>query len=536
MSGTATANYRCVARAPHGDAARTEFVTDRDVLAGVAHDAAFVQGSASALVTPHDETGVAAALRGAAHVLPVGAQSSLTGGATPMGEAVLSLARFTRIDLLENGVRVGAGVHLRDLQAALAGANRYFPPVPAYDGAQVGGAVSTNAAGPATFKYGAVRGWVQAITVVLAGGDVLDLERGQCLASLDGHFEVVTSRGTLHVPVPTYVMPNVAKCSAGYFAQPGMDLLDLFVGAEGTLGVITEVTLRTVTPAPKVAAAFVPCRSEAQAFALTRALREEAFLARAGDELGLDVSAVEYLDARSLDLVREDGADRRVHVALPPGARALLLVQFELQDEHAARMNDDLANALLGEADDGPVTRLVRLLVRFDLVDHAEIAPPDDACRRMALLALREAVPDGVNTRVCRAQLEGRGVAKVGVDMIVPFERLEEATNAYRSAFESRGLDHAIWGHLSDGNLHPNVLARTPGEVEAARDAVLVLGKVIMALGGCPLAEHGVGRNLTKQELLRRMYGDAAIHQMRLVKRALDPDGKLAPGNVFTQT
>src|SRR5207247_4941426 len=109
-----------------------------------------------------------------------------------------------------------------------------------------GGVVATNAAGAATFKYGTTREWVRALTVVLANGEVLDIERGETTASRDGFFDVVLSDRTARIPVPPYRMPDVPKRSAGYFAAPSMDLIDLFIGSEGTLGVITAVTLRAI--------------------------------------------------------------------------------------------------------------------------------------------------------------------------------------------------------------------------------------------------------------------------------------------------
>jgi D-lactate dehydrogenase (cytochrome) len=120
--------------------------------------------------------------------------------------------------------------------------------------------------------------------------------------------------------------------------------------------------------------------------------------------------------------------------------------------------------------------------------------------------------------------------------MIVPFDRFGEMMAIYRDGFASRGLDAAVWGHISDGNVHPNVLPRSYAEVERGRDAILFFGRECARLGGCPLAEHGVGRHPVKQTLLRQLYGERGIDEMRAVKRALDPDGKLAPGVIFPAT
>jgi len=118
-------------------------------------------------------------------------------------------------------------------------------------------------------------------------------------------------------------------------------------------------------------------------------------------------------------------------------------------------------------------------------------------------------------------------------DTIVPFERLEELMQIYDEEFRRRGLDAAVWGHISDGNLHPNVIPHSMADVEAGRLAIREFGLAAIRLGGSPMAEHGVGRNPIKQQLLRDLYGDEGVEQMRAVKRALDPQGKLAPGVLF---
>ena len=143
-------------------------------------------------------------------------------------------------------------------------------------------------------------------------------------------------------------------------------------------------------------------------------------------------------------------------------------------------------------------------------------------------------MPAGVNARVGRAKQDvDPRIAKTAADMIVPFERLEELLTIYDEEFRRRGLDAAVWGHISDGNLHPNVIPRSMADVESGRDAILAFGREVIRLGGSPLAEHGVGRSPVKQQLLADLYGADGIEEMRAIKRALDPEYKLAPGVLF---
>ena len=510
------------------------------MLAAHAEDAAhFAGGRAGGVAMPRDEAGIAAVLHASAAVLPIGAQSSLTGGATPFGEVVLSTARLNRV--LEVGasfVRVEAGVPLIEIDRVLEREHRYYPPAPTFTGAFAGGTVATNAAGAATFKYGATRDWVQALTVVLSSGDVLDIERGATRAHRDGYFEIELARRTVRVPVPRYTLPAVPKVSAGYFAGSGMDLIDLIIGSEGTLGVVTEVTLRVVTQRPAICLAFLTLPSAGEALALVAALRAAAGAAwRSNGTEGVDVAAIEHIDARSLGLLVEDGADRRAGIRLPRGASIALLVTIELPPETvSADAYEQIAGFRDAGGRDGSLARFCRMLDAAGVLEITDIAVPGDAARAAQLVALREAVPEAVNRRVGAAKraIDPR-IEKTAADMIVPFGCLGELMAVYEHEFGSRGLDAAVWGHISDGNLHPNVLPRSYADVIAGKEAILAIGRQVIRMGGSPLAEHGVGRNPVKQQLLREMYGNEAIEEMRAVKRALDPQWKLAPGVIWSR-
>lgn len=526
------------ARLPRGEPRPPRINRDADVVASVLEDAAhYPGGHAAGLASPASEAEIAALLAEHPAVLPIGAQSSLTGGATPMGEVVLSTSRLNQIHEIRPGsVRVGPGLTLAALDAALLHAGSSYPPVPTFMGACVGGTVATNAAGAATFKYGTTRDWVEALTIVLPSGDVLDVRRGDVQSHPEGYFDLILARGTVRVPIPRYQMPDLPKLSAGYFAKPGMDLIDLFIGAEGTLGVVTAVTLRTQTWRPALCLALVPFASRRAALDCVRRLRTDAQATRrSGDKNGIDVSAIEDMDARCLDLLREDGSDMQNGVSFPPGTAVAMLVVLELDPAtSSAEAFDLIGRARDGNAPNSPLVRFCRLLDSFGVLDHVEIAVPGDATRAAQLMAVREAVPAAVNQRVGRAKqhVDAR-IEKTAADLIVPFDRIEELLNFCDAEFARRGLDTAVWGHISDGNVHPNVIPRSMADVESGKEAIAAFGREAIRLGGSPLAEHGVGRNAVKQQLLVDLYGRDGIEDMRRVKRAIDPEWKLAPGVLF---
>jgi len=534
---TAARNHVAHARSPRGASHEPERVTDPDRLAAHLADAAHVPGGyAAALVEPRTEGDVARAVAAAEQVLVVGAQSSLTGGATPRGETLLSTVRMRELTDLPNGaLRVSAGITIAEIDAHLRRRGAVYPPLPTWQGATIGGAVATNAAGASTFKHGTTRAWVDGLTVVLASGLVLDLRRGETTAHPDGYFELESASGRTRVPVPHYRLPDVPKVSAGYFAAPGMDLVDLFIGSEGTLAIVTDVTLRVLASRPAVCLAFVTFGDRAAALAFVARAREESQRAwQARDGTGIDVSAIEHMDARSLALLREDGVDRRLGVKISAESAMGLLVALDLPaGTTSSDAYEAFGRALDADGPAVPLARLAALLQEFD-ADDALIAAPGDAAAHERLLALREAVPLAVNQRVGRAQRDiDPRIEKTAADVVVPFERFGEMLALYEAELKARCLDGAIWGHISDGNVHPNVIPRSFSDVESGRAAVLAFGRAAIRLGGSPLAEHGVGRNATKQQLLHDLYGESGISDMRAVKAALDPDGKLAPGVIF---
>jgi D-lactate dehydrogenase (cytochrome) len=274
---------------------------------------------------------------------------------------------------------------------------------------------------------------------------------------------------------------------------------------------VTEVLLALAPRPAGVVTGLASFASNHAALGFVSEVRKES---EARQSLG--VRAIEWADARSLDLLRERG--KALESELPPRGSCFVLWEQEL-----ARREDE-APAL---------ERLDALLGKHDAGKDVRVALPDDERGRRAIAHLREVVPETVNELVSERKRTDPGVRKVAGDMVVPFERLEEMLGHYRSAFERRGLDFAIWGHVSDGNVHANVLARTSGDARSGDEALLELGEIARSLGGAPLSEHGVGKSPTKQRLLRGFLGDQAIADMARTKKALDPRGILAPGNIF---
>ncbi|MGB4047832.1 MAG: FAD-binding oxidoreductase, partial [Kiritimatiellia bacterium] len=235
-------------------------------------------GRAAQIAFPRTEADVSAILAEARRArLPVtlqGARTGVTGGAVPDGGLILNLSQMNQILDAGETLRVQPGVTLQTIRQALP-SGRAFTPDPTETTASIGGMVACNASGANSFLYGPTRNHVAALRVMLANGECLELRRGRDQAR-STNFTLGSVAGTL----PSLPRPAV-KNAAGYFVEPDMDLLDLFIGAEGTLGIITEVTLRLL-PAPAAIwglMAFLPGTAAAVQYVNT--LRDEARAAAA---------------------------------------------------------------------------------------------------------------------------------------------------------------------------------------------------------------------------------------------------------------
>ncbi|MBD3366565.1 MAG: FAD-binding protein [Candidatus Eisenbacteria bacterium] len=391
----------------------------------------------------------------------------------------------------------------------------FYPPDPTEDTAHIGATVATNASGARSFRYGATREHVQSMRVCLPGGDVLALERGACVA--DGRtFRIVRSGDVTEVTVPSYVMP-ATKNAAGYYAAEGMDLVDLFVGSEGTLGIVTEVgLLLTRRPGGTLSAlAFFP--SDGDAVAFVRHARGDL---DAGVPDAISALAYEFFDSRSLAFLRsrkeEQGQSSSIP-ELPEGAAAGVLFEQEFEDE------DDLMAAY--EAWEEVLSAHGSSMEQtWGGMEEADLE---------RLKALRHALPEEVNNTIARAKAEHPEIHKIGTDAAVPPGALEEVLEDYRDALDGTGLEHVVFGHIGDNHLHLNILPKDPGELAAAERLAVRFAAKAVELGGTVSAEHGIGK--LKHAFLELLYGEQGLSEMAGTKLALDPDGLLNRDVMFPE-
>ncbi len=498
-------------------------------------------GQAESISFPRDEAEVIADLHAlAASRLPItiqGGRTGITAAAVPRGGHLMNLSRMDAILGMRRDVEsdswwvtVQPGVVLSSLREFLArGQFRtdswdptslealaafrnvgplFFPPDPTETTATIGGMLACNASGACSFRYGPMRNHVESIRVALADGSVVELRRGEQRAHGRSFRLPLEDGRVLEGMVPEYAMPTV-KHAAGYYAVPDMDLLDLFIGSEGTLGIITQAELRLSRRPLQEWGVMAWLPDEAASLRLVHRLRRES---------RSTLAALEYFDADSLNLLREKCRGRAAFAdlpELPEVSGPALYAEYHANEEAAL----DEALELLLEA------------VTEEGGDADAIWLGSDEAGRQRLHAIRHAVPEAVNAEIADRQRQTPGLVKLGTDMAVPGESLDRMFALYRERLGAAKLESVIFGHIGDNHVHVNILPHSLAEYEEGRRIYLDWAREAVRMGGTVSAEHGIGK--LKTEMLKILYGAASVQQMRAVKRVFDPNGCLSRGNLF---
>lgn len=415
------------------------------------------------VVFPRDAAQVQAVLRCCqslgAPVTPVAARTGKSGGSLPLhGGVSLSLEKMNRIRQVsaeDLTAVVEPGVITGELMRAVEAVGLFYPPDPAsLDSCTIGGNVAENAGGPRALKYGVTRDYVLGLEWVLPDGELLRLGR------------------------------RTIKGVAGY------DLVGLFVGSEGTLGVATEITLQLLPLPRKVITALVVFRSVVEAARAVSAVLAAGLLPRTLELM--DEVAIRAVDGRGF--------------SFPPGAQAAVLAEVDGSSEEAL-----LAElAALGEICErhGAHGTLV--------AQNEEQRQKLWSARRTIALALRSLRP-----------------CKISEDIAVPRSRIAEVISKLKAIGEELGLTVATYGHAGDGNLHANVLFDGPADRPRVDRAVSRMLELAVEVGGTITGEHGVG--YAKRDFLRLEQSPELIALQKRLKRFFDPKGLLNPGKVFPE-
>ena len=470
--------------------------TSPDEIESFLSDASFIrEGHADRVVLPESVEEVseilASANREGVPVTVSGAGTGTVGGRVAFGGIVLATDKLNRIKQIGHGFAVvEAGVILSDLQRAVDHEGLLYPPDPTERGCFVGGNVATNASGARTFKYGPTRNYVRRLKVVLASGEVLDLRRGEVRADAQGRIRLGKS---IEVQLPDYRMPATRKNATGYFVAPEVDAVDLFVGSEGTLGVICEVEVKLLPKPEGLLSGVVFFADEADVLALVSEVRAH-----------VDARAVEFFDEESLRFLREK------YPTIP--VEAVAAIFFE--QETTAATEDAVLNQWLALLDQ-----------HHALADSWFATNEQDQAK---LREFRHQLPVLMNEWFARYRQR-----KVSTDMSVPDDAFRGLFRLYKETLKSSGLRYTIFGHIGDNHVHVNILPRDEAEGARARELYIEFLKYAASVGGTLSAEHGVGK--LKRDYLRFFYTDDQLREMAVLKKAFDPNGILGRGNIISE-
>lgn len=473
-------------------------------------------GRAARVVFPEDAVEVADVLAKASRegtpVTVSGAGTGIVGGRVPFGGIVLATDRLHHIkEIVSNGNGGGAtaqaGVVLADFRRAVEARGLFYPPDPTEWSCYLGGTVATNASGARTFKYGPTRKYIRRLQIALATGDLIELTRGEIHADRNGRLSIpLGTNRSLEVQLPTYRMPQTRKHVAGYYVAPEMDALDLFIGSEGTLGVVTEIETSLLAKPAGLLSGIVFFIEEEHLLAFVHEARSRSLETReAGRISGIDARALEYFDAEALNFLREKYPD------IPASAKGAIF----FEQETCAQTEEQLMSAWLA-----------LLEVHDALADDSWFAIEERDQAR--LREFRHQLPVLVNEWLTR-----HAQRKVSTDMSVPDEAFAAMLRFYQETLRASRLQFVIFGHIGDNHVHVNILPRDEEQAAKAREIYAQFIRRAIQFGGTISAEHGVGK--IKRDYLRSLYGDAHVREMAALKRAFDPACILGRGNIFAE-
>lgn len=521
--------------------------SDPDEIQAYLSDSSYLpSGHADRVVFPETAEDIAEILRAAARdktpVTISGAGTGTVGGRVPAAGIVLATDKLNQIKSIAHNKDGGsavaeAGVRLADLQKFVDSEQLFYPPDPTERGCFLGGTVATNASGARTFKYGPTRKYVQRLKIVLATGDIFNLRRGELRAGESGQIKIPLPSGrAIEARLPTYRMPHTRKHAAGYYVAPAMDLVDLFIGSEGTLGVLVEIEVALLRKPEALLSGIVFFSAEDDLLAFVQAARNRSLtnrelrgsaakpgalinkalevtdrqarpLSSTEEEsiANLDARALEYFDSESLNFLRQK------YETIP--AEAVGAVFFE--QETTTATDESLMNEWLG------------LLEQHNaLADKSWFATSE--ADQAGLREFRHALPVLMNEWFARHKQR-----KVSTDMSVPDEEFAGMLRFYQETLQPSGLRYTIFGHIGDNHVHVNILPRNDDEAAQAREIYLQFLKRAAAIGGTLSAEHGIGK--LKRDYLRLFYSEENLREMAALKRAFDPAGILGRGNIFAE-
>jgi D-lactate dehydrogenase (cytochrome) len=419
-----------------------------------------------------------------------GAGTGLTASRIPSEGIIISLEQFNELGTAKNDeIWLGPAVTLLNLQEHLKNTSWFYPPNPTETNASIGGTLATNASGSRSYKYGVTRNFVNAVDCVLADGRRVRVKRGHKISDplhLDDGSEI-------GFPEIKYTSPN-CKNTAGYYVQPEMDWLDLFIGSDGTLGIFVNIALKLLPRPDAFLSGVLFFEKEEFCWELTSKIKSTTFVSPC---------SLEYFDRFSLELLRAK------YPNIPIQAEAALFFEEDVTD---GKNYDAMLEVWIEFLTDNNI-----------LMDESWFA--QDQKDVQIFHEFRHQIPMLVNEKNSRA-----GREKIGTDMAVPDKCFADMMTFYNKTLFGKGLPYVIFGHLGDNHLHINLLPDF-SQQKLAESLYDELARKIISWKGTVSAEHGIGKK--KKKYFYEMVGKENIKDLKKIKNVLDPQTRLGRGNII---
>jgi len=473
-------------------------------------------GYANEIIFPEDTQELQSILKQAnssnTHVTISGAGTGLVGGRIPFGGVIVATDKLNRIIDIKKPKQAGAvssaiiepGISIEGLNKEVSRFGLRYLPDPTEKSAFIGGTVATNASGAQGFKYGSTRNRIEKLQIDLAAGQLLEIERGASI--LKDRLELNVGGGkSINCPLPTYRLPKV-KNAAGYYISNGTDLIDLFIGQEGSLGIITQIEV-ALFPVPKESfSGMVFFDKEIKALHFVDLLKRTTYNARAREsKMHIDATAIEFFDQYCLDALRLK------YLAIPPDKQAAVYFDQDIFEGSSLDLLENYAKLI------------VPLNLKTDEVWLAESVKDRDL-----IATMRYDLPALINERVKR-----NGFSKISTDIAVNDEKFPELFYFYKRHLKGANIPSCMFGHIGESHLHVNLMPESRADFDRAKELYRGFIQEGIDLGGTISGEHGIGK--LKKEYLHLMFGQNSIMEMAKIKYALDPKLILSPGNIFEE-
>ncbi|MBQ7258097.1 MAG: FAD-binding oxidoreductase [Abditibacteriota bacterium] len=445
-----------------------------------------------------------------------GGKTGIVAGSVPNDGILINLSKFNKIlNFTEKEdyatLDCEPGCLLSEIRECLKNTDYFFPNDPTETSASIGGMVVCNASGALSYSYNSIRPWILGLEIILPNGETLNIERGlNFTKGLD--FSIQTNEGSVIQGKLPQIHHVDIKSAAGYYIRKNMDLIDLFIGSEGTLGTITKIKLKLIPKKEFITGIVVFLSSENEALTFVQNIRGE----KEFEDLKAD--AIEFFNESSLSLVNKMKKEREMFSELntiKPEYKSAIYIEFQRNTEEET--NESIESL-------------------YEIFESMNISDEDTWCafteeELKTLKLFRHAIPESVNTLIGEIKRNNPTITKLSTDMSVPNDALEYVFDLYNKSLTEAGLTYVIFGHIGNNHLHVNVIPHNEEEYNKGKELYKSWAKFVVDCGGSVSAEHGIGK--LKKDFFKIMFSEDEIKEMKAFRKLFDKEHILNIGNIF---